>query len=762
MMRMPAAVPSATATATAANKDTDASTNSDQLNDDTNAASLSLEDIRKLTDITHIRAQLCILNHHESLVDAQLDTFLHNQKHLDDTLDTLESLRPQVALVRGDVGQLLDIVATASVLAERISGSVRKLDLEQSRVKETLQLVQDIHVLKVCAVGVQQSLESHDYDTAASHMHKYLQFNPDLIKSITENIFPQDDSPLSILKTAQTTLLDIISTQFDTAVHSNNEQGISRFFKLFPLVGGSAIGLDKYSAYLCGIISRRCQDAMANAASQAPNVYSDMLKLLFETIAALVDQQEGHVEDLYGSGKMLRVLQRLQREADLQSSIILDSFCENRQLFRKLAELKQAYDSIASWKSTAAAPIKEISMENRELDMILTELASMSQRSQLFHQFLHTRAKEYMSCLNDSLKPAQSPDGLVHISKLDLRVQELMSGYILFEEFFIVRSIEKALKIDQYEAPNQTTTCVDDVFFVLKSSTMRCLSSLDVDILCALINSLGRILEVHYISTFQKKLASVFSTTESKDSRFSFMVLLNNIDVSQEYLVRLARDIEDAADRIASKPDSTRGKVHSCLASLNEYAGRFNQVLKTWLESLFTQTIKPRIRPLLQDAYKDVRYVLSEEEFFESESDNVFVSRFVRSFDALIDLYQKSYTDNNYNQTMAYIVDFLVKDWERYLMSSHRFNQFGAVRLDKDIRAITAYISSKTIWTSREKFSRLNQMCMLLNLESVSEVVSMWGNKAGPIAWRLTANEVKKCLALRTDFVSAEIHELQL
>ena len=43
---------------------------------------------------------------------------------------------------------------------------------------------------------------------------------------------------------------------------------------------------------------------------------------------------------------------------------------------------------------------------------------------------------------------------------------------------------------------------------------------------------------------------------------------------------------------------------------------------------------------MLQDAYKDVRYVLSEQEFFEQEANDPFVQRFVRGFDGLIDLYQ--------------------------------------------------------------------------------------------------------------------------
>jgi hypothetical protein len=55
-------------------------------------------------------------------------------------------------------------------------------------------------------------------------------------------------------------------------------------------------------------------------------VYANLLTRLFEFIAKLVDDQGGMVQDCFGEGYLLIVMQRLQRQAELQGNIILDAF----------------------------------------------------------------------------------------------------------------------------------------------------------------------------------------------------------------------------------------------------------------------------------------------------------------------------------------------------------------------------------------------------------------------------------------------------
>jgi hypothetical protein len=61
-----------------------------------------------------------------------------------------------------------------------------------------------------------------------------------------------------------------------------------------------------------------------------------MMTRLFEVVASMIDQQEDMVESHYGPGSMHVVIVRLQREVDIQSSILLNEFKETRQIERKV------------------------------------------------------------------------------------------------------------------------------------------------------------------------------------------------------------------------------------------------------------------------------------------------------------------------------------------------------------------------------------------------------------------------------------------
>lgn len=51
-------------------------------------------------------------------------------------------------------------------------------------------------------------------------------------------------------------------------------------------------------------------------------------------------------------------------------------------------------------------------------------------------------------------------------------------------------------------------------------------------------------------------------------------------------------------------------------------------------------------------------------------------------------------------------------------------NKLGAIRFDRDLRAITTYLSSQTAFGDvRDKFLRLQQIATLLNLDSVSVLI---------------------------------------
>ncbi|KAI9002120.1 COG4 transport protein-domain-containing protein [Hyaloraphidium curvatum] len=744
------------------------------------AAGEDIAALKALTDAEEIKNHLRLLNADESRVDAELDAALRGQGDLERSLEMLDVLRPQLGILKNDAGQLLEVVSRTAALAEKISEKVRRLDLEQSRVRSTMKLVEDIQELKTLVTGVDVAMSGNDFESAAKHIQRYLAFDPKVIESLfadasvdkqylSENgaafITPGSlselaagESPVEKMKKARGELVDTLSQRFDKAVEAGSDEGILRFFKLFPLIGYPELGLDKYATFVCSTVARKSQEHMRSSSASGytagPTFYADLLTKLFESVATVVDKQSPLVESTYGPGRMLRIMQRLQKETDIQANVILDTFMEKRGIRRKLLE-------VSSWEpsqQTAAAKAgsKAVESDIRELDLILAEVTLISQRTQLFDRFLHARAaaeiekvkdSDYGNALSRTLDVLHK-DGLAKTSRLDQRVQELMGHYVVLEEFFIRRSIDKAMKIDEYERGNATSSCVDDVFYILKKSSARIISTADPDSLCAMINVFGQVLEADYINAFQKQLSTAFPSLETSDSKIGFMVILNNVDVSCDYLAKLGQELDrDIARALGSTFVANQQKIESCISNLEDSGTGFRQTLKSWLENFFNQALNPRIKTLLQESYKFAKYVLTEEEYAEEDRLDAFAKRVTSGLDKIMDITRQTFTDANNLHVMNLSVEYVAKEWERHIFHSAKFNPLGAIRFDKDLRSITAYFTSRSQVLVRDKFARLSQMSTLLNLEKLTEIYDIWGT----VTWRLTVSEVRKVLALRVD-----------
>ncbi|OUM60739.1 hypothetical protein PIROE2DRAFT_13423, partial [Piromyces sp. E2] len=134
-----------------------------------------------------------------------------------------------------------------------------------------------------------------------------------------------------------------------------------------------------------------------------------------------------------------------------------------------------------------------------------------------------------------------------------------------------------------------------------------------------------------------------------------------------------------------------------------------------------------RIKPLLNESYKDIKYILNDDEYAEQDSNNLFIKRLI-------------------NGINGFIMPF----------------KLGALKLDQDIRSIISYFSSISNMSIRDKFSNLTQISNLLNLEKLSDIYDIWNsNKANNLS-HLSSNEAKKVLLLREDFSKEEVSELKI
>lgn len=87
-------------------------------------------------------------------------------------------------LVRADAEQLFNSVQSTAQHADRIGSRVRRLDLQQGNVSETLDLINLILDRTHCVSGVQQAMAAGDYDTAADHIATFLQLEQRLSPTV--------------------------------------------------------------------------------------------------------------------------------------------------------------------------------------------------------------------------------------------------------------------------------------------------------------------------------------------------------------------------------------------------------------------------------------------------------------------------------------------------------------------------------------------------------------------------------------------------
>jgi hypothetical protein len=204
----------------------------------------------------------------------------------------------------------------------------------------------------------------------------------------------------------------------------------TRFFKLFPLIGRTSVGLDAYGRYVCqGVASRARTNFNAAPPSQRSEgfFYGNTLTKLFEHIAQIVDGHEPLVEQHYGPGMMAKVIERLQIEADVQGGIMLDTWHEERHIERKLTDIKSYAFSFlvqsflpaqkpsggtprSSSPSNAARSSEDEGVNMKEVDGLLGESALMLGRWALYSRFISDKCA-VSTYINSSFSPA-------HVSSL--------------------------------------------------------------------------------------------------------------------------------------------------------------------------------------------------------------------------------------------------------------------------------------------------------------------------------------------------------
>ncbi|KAF7295237.1 Cog4 domain-containing protein [Mycena indigotica] len=722
---------------------------------------------RSTTSLQEILSSISEYQSEEAQLSNSLSELLSAREPIVASLARLQSLIPSLDTLTEDATLLSRTVSATATTAERVGGRVRSLDEEMRRVREAADRVGQVMELKTSLSALQSAIQSQDWEAATRHCARAMSLPIQVISGpFAETAVPTSDShlpPAQTLQAAREHLLTIFRQQFEQASRSRDSATTSRFFKLFPEIGWEEEGLQAYAAFIVDLVRVR---APASAKTSSPLYYITALTALFESIALIVDQHQPVVEKYYGKGKMQRVVVRLLEECDRVVKGIIEGWDEERSVQRRLTDVSE-HPPVTLNQSTRSKPQgstlpDEDLIDPREIDRLCSETAGMAGRWNLFKKFLSESLKDDNVDEDDDKTPEQveSPElvALQSTASQTLFEDLLRSRYIPFEVWYTRTTIDKAHRLSSPDTSQSpvTTTTPDDVFYILKTVVSRLLSTGSLNAVEKMFQQLRDILEKDYVGVIKKKLEDVYRTSgptgpnaqkQERDNRTAFIILLNDLDLSVSHLERLTRDVMTSPTITQHFLVTQQTTVKEHITVFANISAKIRSALRSGIEQLFNQLLRPKLRTLTTEVYKDVSYVLDEDAYAAAEYQDVVRKRFVKAWESLVDGYKDNFTDSNYRLFFGLALDVVLRPWEKFMMGL-RFTELGAIRFDRDLRAITTYLSSQTAFgDAREKFLRLQQFSTIINLDADEDVDEFY-NGSG-ITWKLSAQEARAVAALK-------------
>lgn len=333
--------------------------------------------------------------------------------------------------------------------------------------------------------------------------------------------------------------------------------------------------------------------------------------------------------------------------------------------------------------------------------------------------------------------------------------------------FFFRRSVEKAFQLDEqpqdlslipgkYRGSSSVyiTSAVDDVMYIVNQVLDRSLPTSQREVMAGVIPSIARVLGSDFVGMVQRKMrdesypkAAVQGALPQEQTVISFLLLINNLDVATEYLKRIVqRHIGQSPDiRLAGEDDNFPQThltalypfeddavyVSNALHSLQQnFANKTSELIADSIFVFFKNVIKPRLRPILAEAFRDIDYHSAlgsaepnsggkEAEFDDGASVEISVQhRFQQGWDVLTQPIKGLFTDRNYEKLLTIMISYLSEVLEKRIWSYNgRMNDLGAVQLERDIASIIGVAVRGGRYGLRDTFLRCTQICMVMNME---------------------------------------------
>jgi hypothetical protein len=381
------------------------------------------------------------------------------------------------------------------------------------------------------------------------------------------------------------------------------------------------------------------------------------------------------------------------------------------------------------------------------------------------------------------------PDLLAN-SRLHKKITDaLVEPFNTMSTFFFRRSVEKAFQMDESPFdltlnPNKPlgsnppfiTSAVDDVMYIVNQVIQRTLATSQRSVVASVMPSVSRVLTGDFFGMIQRKMrdesypkAAIQGALPPESVIISFLVLINNLDISTDYLRRIVNTNLGKVD-----PNNQGQQQHAAIPDLFPFAHdsvfvetALSNILHTFeskttdliteaIEVVLKQVMRPRLRPVFVETFRDVEYTLDDDASETTEPDGQVAQRFERGWMQFTRPIKRILTERTYDLLITSTLSYLARALEKRIWSYYgRVNERGAAKLERDISGIVNAAVKGGKYSLRDVFQRCTEMTLILNMEEDEweevRAMSVEMQREAGLEWHLDASERARTRSIMTD-----------
>eukprot|EP01119_Soliformovum_irregulare_P019718 TRINITY_DN6305_c1_g2_i2.p1 TRINITY_DN6305_c1_g2~~TRINITY_DN6305_c1_g2_i2.p1 ORF type:complete len:656 (+),score=188.46 TRINITY_DN6305_c1_g2_i2:101-1969(+) len=595
----------------------------------------------------------------------------------------------------------------ASNLQSSSTSEQQEPQIEEEKIEELLNPV------KECFDGVQTCIEEKAYEGAVAHIQNFYR----VILLTVEDV---DDVYIELIESVEEKLKRLVRAKLDAAMENKNLSEIERFCALHAGLGMNDEAIPIYRTQYIeeiikseGILTMDLLNAYIELKDKPqPEIqikewkegeemddedekyfdFVDATRKFYEFLAGLLEEKKDFIVAAFGQEALNVIGADLIRLADVYASPIFDRFLSYMKIQEMIVRIKM--QKMAMDEDTHQGE----TIDPRTFTEILGQMSILSQSNELFDKFFFSRIKI----------PKQ-------MQQRHRYVKEIMTYYNIIEEYFMTESFKKAINNDKQDPGSKTSSLVENSFFVLKQSAHRALATSNCQSACALINMLSNILNYDY----RKLLETMLHESFEEGIRWNPRMILNNVQVSTEYVEKLRISLDSEAQKLYAGSDKEIEMIRTCLIELANISRQYNsELLLPYMQEVVSRLDHIISNIFISVDYSKATYDIDEERFQMNEINDPFMEQLIIKLHDLISQYKESFTENNFGILLSLILDFIC-DWIEKGTLKKTFSMIGAMQFKKEVKMLTEYCTSQTTKPIRQKFSRLSLISFLLNVTHV-------------------------------------------